>query len=305
MTINGRIVILRQRLGLSQRVFGERISRSVAYVSKVEAGRIEPSEEVIHSICTTFGVDEDWLRSGVGKLEVESIGSRVKMIRKARDYTQEELARELRISRNSVGMIERGTFRPGDEIVEALCDKLWIDRNWLLTGVGHMERTELTPFYELLKQDPGVRRHIRSFIDHLDHLDRTWRVAEDESGEEEKPEAERWVTAYVVNDVPQARQFLKHYHIAYQEETEDDGKVQVKVKASRDVDRERAYELNARLRKAGMYNLCDHEFVFRDEDGNTVVTYSPYDVETVKQTWIEKTEFNFYGFGTTTFVVRC
>ena len=168
MTINGRIVLLRQRLGLSQKVFGERVGKSVGYVSKVEAGKINISPELLEKISAVFGVDEDWLRSGTGTLVVESIGDRFKQARKARDYTQEELALELKISRNSVGMIERGTFRPGEEIVEALCDKLWIDRNWLLTGTGHMERTELTPFYTLLRQDPGVRRHIRSFIEHLE-----------------------------------------------------------------------------------------------------------------------------------------
>ena len=219
MTINGRIVLLRQRLGLSQRVFGERISRSVGYISKVEAGKIEPSEDVIDSICTAFGVDKTWLKSGIGVLNIESIGNRVKLVRRSRDYTQEELAQELHISRNSVGMIERGTFRPGDEIVDAICDKLWIDKNWLLTGVGSMERTELTPFYELLKHDAAVRQHIRTFIDHLDHLDRTSHSSR--VVEESVPEPDRWVTAYVVNDVEAARLFFKHYNIAYREEPEE------------------------------------------------------------------------------------
>ena len=84
MTINGRIVFLRQRLGLSQRVFGEQIGRSVAYMSKVESGRMQPSEVVIRLISGTFGVDEEWLRTGAGKLEVESVGDRIKLARKTR-----------------------------------------------------------------------------------------------------------------------------------------------------------------------------------------------------------------------------
>ena len=291
MTINGRIVLLRQRLGLSQKVFGERIGKSVGYVSKVEAGKIEPSPVFLSAVADTFGVDEDWLRSGTGTLVVESIGDRFKAARRAREYTQEELALELKISRNSVGMIERGTFRPGEEIVEALCDRLWIDRNWLLTGTGHMERTELTPFYTLLRQDPGVRRHIRSFIDHLE------RGPHKPEKEEEEPD--RWVTAYVVNDVPTARLFLEKFNIEYKEE-----RGEVKVKGERDIDRERAHEIDRRLQKARLGHIRDHEFVWRDRDGNTLITYSPYDVENVKQTWIEKVEENFYGHGTTTFVAR-
>ena len=63
--------------------------------------------------------------------------------------------------------------------------------------------------------------------------------------------------------------------------------------------------MNQRLRRAHLYRMCDHEFVWRDKDDNTLVTYSPYDVEEVKQTWIEKVEDNFYGHGTTTFIIQC
>ncbi len=293
MDISGRIVLLRQRLGMSQRVFGERIGRSAGYVNRIENGKNAPTEAFLSAVADAFGVSIDWLTTGAGVLVVESVGDRFKQARKIREYTQEELAAELRISRNSVGMIERGTFRPGEEIVEALCEKLWIDKNWLLTGVGHMERTELTPFYELLKRDPGVRRHICSFIEHLDRgLHR--------EEKEEEPAPDRWVTAYMVNDLDAARLFLAAYNIEYREA---DGKIQ--VLESRNVDRERARSIEAMLRRIGLSNMCDHKFVWRDRDGNTLVTYSPYDVEEVRQTWIEKTEYNFYGHGTTTFVVRC
>ena len=291
MDISGRLVLLRQRLGMSQRVFGERIGRSAGYVNRVENGKNTPTEAFLSAVAEVFGVDMNWLTTGTGPLAVESVGDRFKTARKARGYTQEELAEELRISRNSVGMIERGTFRPGEEIVEALCDRLWIDKNWLLTGVGNMERTELTPFYELLKRDPQVRQHIRSFIDHLDRPHRE---------EKEEEQIDRWVTAYVVNDAEQARLFLATYNIEYK--VESDG---IKVLAHRDVDYERAKAVDARLRRIGLSNMCDHEFIWRDRDGNTLVSYSPYDVESVKQIWIEKVENNFYGHGTTTFVVRC
>ena len=89
-----------------------------------------------------------------------------------RGYTQEELAQELSVSRNAIGMIERGIIRPSDDLVDCLANKLWIDKRWLLTGTGSMEKVELTPFYELLRRDPEVRAHIRSFIDHLEHSSR-------------------------------------------------------------------------------------------------------------------------------------
>ena len=69
-------------------------------------------------------------------------------------------------------MIERGIIRPNDDLVDCFADKLWIDKRWLLTGTGSMEKVELTPFYELLRKDPEVRAHIRSFIDHLEYSSR-------------------------------------------------------------------------------------------------------------------------------------
>ena len=166
--INERIGLLRNHLGLSQRVFGEQVRRSVGYISKVESGQLNPSKNVVEAICSIFDVDERWLKEGMGYLETESVGDRVKRARKARHYTQEELAAELGVSRNTVGMIERGMVRPGDKVIRKLCDKLWIDQMWLLTGTGHMDRTELTPFYEMLRRDPRIRRHIKAYINHLD-----------------------------------------------------------------------------------------------------------------------------------------
>ena len=294
MTTAGRIVFLRGRLGLSQKAFAELIGKSAGYMNRIENGKTEASEKLIREIAQTFGVSADWLARGEGTPVIESVGDRIRKARKVREYTQEELAGEIGVSRNSVGMIERGTFRPSEEVVATLCDRLWIDKNWLLTGQGRLERTELTPFYTLLRQDPVVRAHILSFINHLNNPQKR-------NVEKSEQEAEdRWVTAYVVNDAVQGRLFCEKYQIEYKEES--NGKIS--VKAEREVDYERAKAVRARLRRIGLSHMCDHEFVWRDRDGNTIITYSPYDVEEVKQVWIEKVENNFYGHGTTTFVVR-
>ena len=294
----GRIVLLRQRLGLSQKAFGERIGRSAGYINRVENGKSDPSSDLLERISAVFGVSRLWIETGEGRFEVESIGDRFRQARKARDYTQEELAEELHISRNSVGMIERGTFRPGSDIIDALCLKLWINKNWLLTGTGSMERADMTPIYTALRVDPELRAHMKSFINHLETVSRSYRRERDE-----REEADRWVPAYVFNDIPAARSFLKHYNIEYREENEA-GKIRIFVKAGRSVDHERVRAVKARLRRVGLAGMCDHEFVFRDRFDNTIITYSPYDVEDVRQTWIEKPGYDFYGHGSWTFVVR-
>ena len=181
MRLGGRIGLLRQKIGLSQRMFGRLIGRSEGYVSKVESGKIHPTPEIIRTIADVFGVSEQWIRSGAGSIaQVGSLGERIKAARRARDYTQAELAEEIGCTRNTVGLVERGVVRPGEELFKTLCDRLWLDETWLLTGKGQMNRRELTEFYELLRRDPAVRRHLRQFIDHLDRTCVS-RVAEEDT----------------------------------------------------------------------------------------------------------------------------
>lgn len=168
MNTAGRIVLLRNRIGLNQKVFAELIGRSSGYLNRIENGKDVPTLPLVTRISETFGIPDEWLEKGKGSLAVESIGERIRRARKTRGYTQEELSQELGVSRNAVGMMERGSIRPSEENLDKLCSKLWINKHWLLTGQGNMEKMELTPFYELLRRDPEVREHIRSFIDHLD-----------------------------------------------------------------------------------------------------------------------------------------
>jgi len=188
--IGKRIELLRQKIGLSQRMFGRLIGRSEGYVSKIESGKMTPTPEIIHTISNVFGVSEEWIQSGDGSIgQGASLGERIKAARRAREYTQAELAEEIGCTRNTVGLVERGVVRPGEELFKTLCGRLWLDETWLLTGKGRMNRRELTEFYELLRRDPAVRRHIRHFIDHLD------RPGASCAAEEEKKETDAAETA--------------------------------------------------------------------------------------------------------------
>ena len=65
--MNERIRELRIMLGLSQEEFGARIGlKSKASVSKIEKGVNGTTDQTVKSICREFGVDEDWLRIGIG-----------------------------------------------------------------------------------------------------------------------------------------------------------------------------------------------------------------------------------------------
>ncbi len=65
-TIEDRILIIREKLELSQEEFGERIGVTKSTISLLERKLRNPSERVIRDICREFNINEEWLRNGVG-----------------------------------------------------------------------------------------------------------------------------------------------------------------------------------------------------------------------------------------------
>lgn len=62
-----RIKQVRQSEGLTQAEFAEKIGLSRNYIAMIEIGQREPSDRTISDICRIFGVNEIWLRTGVGE----------------------------------------------------------------------------------------------------------------------------------------------------------------------------------------------------------------------------------------------
>ena len=61
-----RIRTLRKTLGLTQKQFAEKIGVKQNTVAQYEIGRNVPTDMAINLICREFGVNEIWLRTGVG-----------------------------------------------------------------------------------------------------------------------------------------------------------------------------------------------------------------------------------------------
>lgn len=62
--INGRIKQLRLRLHMSQEEFGKSIGLSKSGISNIESGTRGIRDSHIKLLCSTFNVDEIWLRTG-------------------------------------------------------------------------------------------------------------------------------------------------------------------------------------------------------------------------------------------------
>lgn len=66
--MNDRIKALRKELKMSQDVFAEKLGLTKNYISLVENGNRNLSEQSIKVLCSILNVNEEWLRTGSGKM---------------------------------------------------------------------------------------------------------------------------------------------------------------------------------------------------------------------------------------------
>jgi transcriptional regulator with XRE-family HTH domain len=84
--MNERLRTLRLELGIKQGEFAKRINLKQGTVSDIENGKRNLTERNIKIICFEFGVNEDWLKYGAGKMFAD--GDMPDEKRLARDETE-------------------------------------------------------------------------------------------------------------------------------------------------------------------------------------------------------------------------
>lgn len=65
--IGNRIKELRNSLKLTQQEFADRLGIKRNAIATYETGKSNPGDSVVALICSKFGVNEEWLRSGSGE----------------------------------------------------------------------------------------------------------------------------------------------------------------------------------------------------------------------------------------------
>ena len=66
-----RLKELRKACGITQRAMADRLGLKQNTIATYEIGKLSPSDRTITDICREFNVNENWLRTGEGKMFVQ------------------------------------------------------------------------------------------------------------------------------------------------------------------------------------------------------------------------------------------
>lgn len=75
-TSGQRLILLRQKLGLSQKKLSDLTGISRSYINDVEAGRSNPSANMVSQIASKTDVNIAWLMTGEGEMFRSETGTR-------------------------------------------------------------------------------------------------------------------------------------------------------------------------------------------------------------------------------------
>ena len=72
---------------------------------------------------------------------MNTLGERLYYIRKSKGYTQDSLAESIGVSRGVIFNLEKNKTQPQLIVINAICQTLNINKEWLVNGIGEMEDT--------------------------------------------------------------------------------------------------------------------------------------------------------------------
>lgn len=78
--MNERIKQIRRELGLTQQEFAERIGLKQNSIALIESGKRNISDQAVLSICREYGINEEWLRTGLGEKRTSNSNSELEAL---------------------------------------------------------------------------------------------------------------------------------------------------------------------------------------------------------------------------------
>jgi len=127
MDIGDRVRELREFLGLSQTVFGNRLSLERSAISLIERKQRNITERTIKDICREFSANEEWLRNGAGPMIVENDSTIITQL--AAEYNLDSLDRKILKSYLNLTPPQRAVIKDFARSLVAAFDKGEAEKN--------------------------------------------------------------------------------------------------------------------------------------------------------------------------------
>lgn len=109
MTLQERVIKVRNDAGLNQAEFGEKLNLGKSLISLAESGKRNYTDRVLSDICDKFNVNSDWLRTGEGEPYNETIPAIMKLLKA--EYNLDELDVKIIEKYLELSPIERQVFK--------------------------------------------------------------------------------------------------------------------------------------------------------------------------------------------------
>lgn len=74
ISVGERVKQLREHFGLKQGEFSDEIGMSQTHVSRIEKGKLEPSNSFLNALKERFGINPEWMMTGEGEMLISPEG---------------------------------------------------------------------------------------------------------------------------------------------------------------------------------------------------------------------------------------
>ena len=125
MTVGERVKALREKLGITQEEFSQRLGTTRNTITNYEANRRAPMDATIKSICREFDVNEEWLRTGECEMftqmsRTDEISAFVgNILRGEPDFRQKFISVLARMTPDEWQLLEKKVLELSEEIKKA------------------------------------------------------------------------------------------------------------------------------------------------------------------------------------------
>ena len=152
-TIGERLKAARKNKNLTLKEVEIATGISTGNLSELENDKKQPSSPTLILLKKSYDISIDWLLTGEknytpSTIRVENdnnfntIGERIKYLRKIKNLRQQDLANATQISRSNISKIESDTLSPTASSIISLANFFDISTDWLLTG---KEKNNISP----------------------------------------------------------------------------------------------------------------------------------------------------------------